>query len=401
MSYWGQGLQDAVTSVYLMVGGVRDGVCVWKQVPWIISDSRVSSIFTWILMASLGMVLALWLLLDKVVDPLTSCMPDILSAYVMGSKDRDEVDLEMSWKALMNLALLMPVLSICSKATNKWYQKLSDCVFIAAKKLDADRIVTPQTPGDTNYCDTMSLVSTIYTNIIVALLPLIIDMIDYVLTKTLGLVLPRTMHLLIDLARKFITYMGLFYQCLLYGWLPYNFHWITAGVGPGTRFDIVERRWEYFVGFGLPVVLCMRALTWMPLSFGAYFLFMPFMVVASNTTEYSRGYKYLAAKVEYITSHNFDPNKLVGLEKLFAVFLHKTESSHRLDVRSVDPKRKGRPATRFHLGRYYARVRAFRWPNITTLYLMKLISLEGHDTEGPATPNTPSSPDSSSKKKMA
>ena len=401
MKYWGQDIQDFVTSVYLMVGGFKDGLCIWRQVPWIMSNRRIASIFTWICMASVGMCLALWLMLDKVVDPITSCAPDIFGAYVTGSKTKDEIELEELWKALKSLALLIPVLAVCSKATNRWYQKLSDCIFVEVKKLDADVLVKPQAKGETNYCDTMSLISTVYTNILVGLVPLVIDLVEHGLTNTLGLVMPRTVHLLIDLLRKYATYTGLLYQSMLYSWLPYNFHWITAGLGAGTRFDVVERRWEYFLGFGLPVVLFMRAFTWMPLSFGVYFLFMPFMVVASNTTEYSRGYKYLAAKVEYIAGPHFDPSTLVGLEKLFAVFLHRTESSHRYDspsTKSRDPNREQRRLTRFHLGRYYSRIRAFYWPHLTTVYLMKAMGVEGHDVEAPS---TPTSPGSSGKRKKA
>ena len=372
-----QGLQDLVTSTYLVVGGIKDALYIWKQIPWVLSNPRTTSCTTWIFLGSIGVCLALWLLLDKVIEPM-GVFINVLLKWNQEDAVREIEGISviaLTWKALLNLALLLPILSVCNKAISKWYQKLSDLVFIDVKHLDTDALVKTRSKQDVRYCDTMSLVCAIYTNLIATALPQAVDYAESLSTKTLGILLPRTVHFAFYLLRKYMMVKGITYQCLYYSWLAANFHWITAGVGPGTRFDIVERRWEYFLGFGLPVVLLMRAFTWVPLSFGVYFLLMPFMVITVNTTEYSRDYKYLAATVEYVTGPDFNPNNLSPLEKLLAFFLHKTESSHRYispTLRGLDPKRNHRAATRFHLGRFYPRIRAFKRPHGITNYILEL-----------------------------
>jgi uncharacterized membrane protein YgcG len=325
--------------------------------------------------------------MSKVANPALGVLPQLIEFNItipVADQLWTKYGLLVKVGAIRHGLLLLPVIGGSFFALGKLYQKLSDLTFVELKRLEDNSKIHHQVPAEANYSDMMNMVSTLMCVFIVNVIPILLDVVGDIMETYVGILLPATRSLALTVVRKYFLLVGIFCQCMLYSWVAYNFHWITTGVSPGRRFEVVERRWEYFMGFGLPVTLAMRMVGYFPLSYGLYLAFQPFMITASNTIDYHSSYKYLASVAEFVTGPKFDPAKLSSLgEKVLAIFLHKKESSHKKEVTSTDMYSSGRvTSTTFHLGRLYFRPRVFHWPNVVSVFLLKLLRLSGADLGG-------------------
>ena len=91
--------------------------------------------------------------------------------------------------------------------------------------------------------------------------------------------------------------VAIIFQASIYSMFPFETVWKSWGSGAAERCRTIEVRWEYFVGFSLPLVYLARTMGF--IEYYALFLgTFPFVVAGAAAHDYNEGYGVLAGDYE-------------------------------------------------------------------------------------------------------
>ena len=83
----------------------------------------------------------------------------------------------------------------------------------------------------------------------------------------------------------FVTFsskvLGFTLGCIMYGWYGFDHYWIADGKGPDARFQLIEKRWVYLLGFGLPYGILVKNTTFF-VGYGAYLTLFPLKIIMGS-----------------------------------------------------------------------------------------------------------------------
>jgi len=85
-------------------------------------------------------------------------------------------------------------------------------------------------------------------------------------------------------------------QCGIYSLYPFELNWISSGKSAEERCNIIEKRWEYFLGFGLPFVIGARMMGFFEY-YAAFLLTFPFVIAYASDADYEAGYNTKSSRI--------------------------------------------------------------------------------------------------------
>lgn len=102
------------------------------------------------------------------------------------------------------------------------------------------------------------------------------------------------LELLISIAIVFSHLTGYLLMSVLYGWYSFDSYWSAEGLTADEKFNLVEKYWPYYAGFGFINVIITSSTSFF-IGYGTYLALFPFTVilasVSSTTNELEKEYK--------------------------------------------------------------------------------------------------------------
>lgn len=335
-------------SCKLICVGILDSLSLYRAIPLIWKKGVLKKTFT-LLMSHGFLIMGLSLLYDKCFTPLL----ELLERELVGSSDLFEQSNLVSQTivsntnvlvhALYHMNLVAPICLLCMMTSLFWSQDLCNHV-LRSKSKETGKVRFNHDSADSTYSFLMFVVSRVIVSLAVSLGPLLANkLIDISKDMYLDTMMGHYFHLL-TLALKVVGFMvklnGLLLFAVMYSWYSFDYLWIANGVISTHRFQLLEKYWEYFVGFGLPLVIVTRFSSFLT-GFSILYLVFPFQIILATISSYEE--PYFDMKDHLVDIHH-NPRAQRRLTK-FTIQMDKSLSGHEPSTHI----KKNRISTRWHL----------------------------------------------------
>ena len=232
-------------SLRLLFTGLADTLSVWKSFPFFLRCPGVTKNSVLILLANASLFSSLYAIVHMVVTPVTAYLDANAVTNVLQAQGLLWLLLPMLW--------LLPLLLFSVGQGNVWYGDLADSVYRYRHQLHPEEELKKE-GSDGTYALLVWLVTLIEIN---------------TLPSALGerLVAAATPYGLVQYAEYYaeaLWLLGALAHCVVFAQYSFEIAWLSSGVGADERYKALERRWEYFVGFGLPYVVVARCAAFFP-----------------------------------------------------------------------------------------------------------------------------------------
>jgi hypothetical protein len=331
--------------------GILDSLSLYRAIPLIWRKGVLKKTFT-LLMAHGFLLMGVSLLYEKCLAPLL----ELIERELVGSSSSDLFEqsnlvsqtivsnTNVLVHALYHMNLVAPICLLCIMSSLFWSQDLCNYVIRAKSKDTGKEIKLSHGGADGTYAFLMFVVSRLIVSLAVSLGPLLANkLIDATIKMKLDMLMGPYFHLL-TLALKVLGFTiklnGLLLFAVMYSWYSFDYLWIANGVIITQRFLLLEKYWEYFVGFGLPLVIITRFSSFL-MGFSILFLVFPFQIVLATISSYEE--PYFDMKDHLVEIHE-NPRSQRRLTKL-TMEIDKSLSGHHPSTHM----KKNRITTRWHL----------------------------------------------------
>ncbi len=211
---------DLIQSLKLVYSGIHDGFNVISNVRLIRRSSRIKNAIMEILpLYGVYAVVNFWIFLIQY----TSFYTNKTWTYRLG------------WSLFTWFGWLIPMWCVCTVVTYKWYSKLWQQVY--SKKQDLS--ISMNNIQQSNITGINSISNVIHGVLLSSIFIVQISVFDWVLS------------------RLFSSFVGTYYTITnmswLISWSAFEFRMIHEGMDIFQRVYYFERRWMYFLGYGLPL----------------------------------------------------------------------------------------------------------------------------------------------------
>eukprot|EP01134_Creolimax_fragrantissima_P001197 CFRG1197T1 len=256
-------MDGVVEFTVLFLEGVADAVAVPKVFDVIDrSDRAFSKVGKCLLMNSVLFIGCLHLFNGYVVSMLMFVVKTMYDVLGIEQGDQQAAVTEAVFNLAYCIIWVYPVYSVSFIINAIWYQDIAEDAYII---LQGQRHVRKKHPSQ------RSVLASISTKIAENIVSLLLEMVVAIQVLVL----------------HFIPCIGPFLSFVLMSWLYslycFEFKWACFGWSLDKRLSFIERRWPYFLGFGLPLS-CATFFSTKFLSSGLFaILYPPFLIMATGT----------------------------------------------------------------------------------------------------------------------
>ncbi len=275
-------IQAAWVSLRLFITGIKDGVSVWKAIPLLFSCPGALKMFVLILIANTAFWSSMYALNQLVIGPVFNIAAVDGWVSVLQSNKLPTLLIQIGW--------LVPLLRLGQTQAPIWSEELADHIYRYKKHLHEE--VLPKHTTDSTYAVLVWLFALIQVTIWPMLGQRVEETANSYGFNQLGRVISSALWML-----------GFLIQCCIYAQYSFETAWQSWGVGPEEKYKCLERRWEYFVGFGLPYAFNARYATFFS-GYAIYLAISPLVLMTAcvsdpNATYISSDLSYTSSVPEY------------------------------------------------------------------------------------------------------
>lgn len=319
-------ITSAVAHVF--ISGILDSLGVHRTIPLLfVKSEKAWKITLQVLLLNVVLLLGSLLVFHKgilkVLDLMQKSVPEGDNAGI--DTATSSMVSHLVWMIFHGL-WIVPIWILCYATSTSLYQELADDVYKVLKGLPANTSLTKSLSEGT-----YELIAWLFIYLQAYALSQLVPVaashahsfINILFNLLSGKTQMQTMesegagissipaHLIMLFAGKtclnyIILVMSLVGQCMgivltsaLYGWYGFNPHWISAGLNPDVRFQIIEKHWAYFVGFGAPYVILVKVTSFF-VGYGMFLGLFPFCIVLGGLSDFDN--KYVEAHVHQDTA---------------------------------------------------------------------------------------------------
>jgi len=272
-------MDDVIQILTLFVEGVVDAVSVHRTFEVLVNCQPVAVTTGKILVCNLVVLLGSLCIYEYGITPaIATLQPESVAFGDMG-----KFIFDFSLFALYYIWWVVPIFIFCYISSMSMYQDLGDAMYLHVKKLE--QRVIKKDPAESLFgllvWIFMFVQMQLLTNLVPFLTPLLISSSESLLNASSTSCVPvlaSVAHTLILTASVALQGLGVLMMSLLYGWYGFDPQWIAVGLNPVKRFQILEARWPYYIGYGAPYVVMAKSCSF----FWGYGLFLglfPFCIM--------------------------------------------------------------------------------------------------------------------------
>lgn len=281
---------DASTLSYhfnIFVCGVCDSLSLHKLIPLLVNNQDLAVLTGKILATNCVMLVGSVLLYQRGMGPILQYIGSTGSENSFVNRITETI-----LSILYQTFWLIPICALCYACSITWYQELSDCT-IKLVKGNAKSVDIAKTVGFALYGTIVWFFIFLQVQLLLNISPILIN--GFIIVFSVGtsnfMLSPLfyLIRLLLISVRMVIQFGGFFLMSMLYGWYGFDPKWISEGVDPDARLNIMERRWVYFAGFGFPYAVLMKSFSFF-VGYGVFLGVFPFCIMLGTITDYNRCY---------------------------------------------------------------------------------------------------------------
>jgi len=294
-------------SARLLVAGLVDTLSVWRSLHFFQRCPGVAKNAVLILLANASLFSSLNAIVHMVVTP--------VSAYMEANAVTSVAQAKELLPLLTPMLGLLPLLLFSVAQGNAWYGDLADCVHRYRHKLHPEAELEKVTSDGT-----YALLVWLFTLVGVNLVPSALGQ------RLVDAATPYGLTHYAEYYAEALWLLGALAHCCIFAQYSFEIAWLSRGVGAEERFKALERRWEYFVGFGLPYVAVARCAPFFP-GYAFYMVTYPVALTLACSSNPNRAYA-ASDELEAATTDEYADKKTQdNLHLLLATGPHRADGS--------------------------------------------------------------------------